>query len=78
MMVKKRKKRQVWSPWSIGLHKYISAVVAGTTLAKRLVFPGMTRVNPYSAGIDCGRQILTIKVYPRTVRVKLFLMAVDP
>ena len=57
-------------------------------------------LNPYSAGIDfgrqnmtsvriwssenwsseydvCRRQILTTKVDPRTVRVKLFLMAVD-
>ena len=33
--------------------------------------------NPYSAGIDFSRQNLT-KVDPRTVRVKIFLMAVDP
>ena len=26
----------------------------------------------------CRRQIQTTKVYPRTVRVKIFLMAVDP
>ena len=35
-------------------------------------------LNPYSAGIDFSRQILTTKVYPCTVRVKLFIMAVDP
>ena len=43
--------------------------------------------NPYSAGIDFSRQILTgidfsrqilaTKVDPRTVRVKTFLMTVD-
>ena len=27
---------------------------------------------------SCRRQILTTKVDPRTVRVKIFLMAVDP
>ena len=26
----------------------------------------------------CGRQILTTKVNPRTVRIKIFLLAVDP
>ena len=50
-------------------------------------------INPYSAGIDfsrqnltsgdvrfdiCRRQVLTTKVYPRTVRVKIFLMVLDP
>ena len=35
-------------------------------------------INPYSAGIDFSRQILTTKVDPRTVRVKIFIMAVDP
>ena len=39
-------------------------------------------VNPYSAGIDFShqnlRQILTTKVDPRTVRVEIFLMAIDP
>ena len=34
--------------------------------------------NPYSAGIDFSRQILTSKVDPRTVRVKVPLLAVDP
>ena len=48
--------------------------------------------NPYSAGIDlsrqnltstaesdvCRRQILTTKVDPCTVRVKQFVMIVDP
>ena len=34
--------------------------------------------NPHSAGIDFRRQILTTKVHPRTVRVKIFLMVVDP
>ena len=33
---------------------------------------------PYTAVIDFRRQILTSKVDPRTVRVKLFIMAVDP
>ena len=35
-------------------------------------------VNPYSAGIDFSRQNLTTKVDPRTVRIKIFIMAVDP
>ena len=38
-------------------------------------------VNPYSAEIESDvyrRQILTTKVDPRTIRVKIFLMAVDP
>ena len=34
-------------------------------------------LNPYSAGIDLSRQNLTSKVYPRTARVKIFLMLVD-
>ena len=34
--------------------------------------------NPYSAGIEFCRQILTTKVDPRTVRVEIFLIAVDP
>ena len=34
--------------------------------------------NPYSAGIDFSRQILTPKVDPRTVRVEIFLIAVEP
>ena len=33
---------------------------------------------PYSAGINFSRQILTSKIDPRTVRVNIFLMAVDP
>ena len=36
------------------------------------------RFNPYSAGIDFRRQIVTSKVDPRTVRIKIFLIAVDP
>ena len=37
------------------------------------------RFNPYSAGIDYRRQILTTKVDLRTVKVKkIFVMAVDP
>ena len=41
------------------------------------------RLNTYRAGIDsesdvCRRQILATKVDPRTVRVEIFLMAVDP
>ena len=34
--------------------------------------------NPYSAGIDFRRQILTSKIDPHTVKVKIFIMAVDP
>ena len=37
-----------------------------------------TSFIPYSAGINFSRQILTTKVEPRTVRVDIFLMAVDP
>ena len=37
-----------------------------------------TRINTYSARIDFRRQILTSKVNPRTVIVKIFKMAVDP
>ena len=40
------------------------------------------RVNPFSApfsaGIDFSRQNLTSKFGPHTVRVEIFLMAVDP
>ena len=45
----------------------------------------LQETNPYSAGIDfirqnltliCRRQILPPKVDPRTVRIKIFLMAV--
>ena len=35
-------------------------------------------VNSYSAGTDIRRQILTTKVDPRTVRVKIIIMVVDP
>ena len=45
-------------------------------------------VNPYSAGIDfrrqnmtyvlCRRQILTSKIDPRAVKVKIFIMSADP
>ena len=40
----------------------------------------LTLVNSYSAEIDFSRQnlILTTKVDLRTIRVKIFLMAVDP
>ena len=38
----------------------------------------ITMINPYSAGIDFSRQILTTKVDPRTVRVNIFIMVVDP
>ena len=41
-------------------------------------------INPQNAGIDfrtesdvCRRQILTTKVDPRTVRVKIFLLIAD-
>ena len=36
------------------------------------------RVKPYSAGIDFRRQNLTSIVDPRTVKIKLFPMDVDP
>ena len=39
---------------------------------------GYDNLNPYSAGIDFSRQILTSKVDPRTVRVQIFILAVDP
>ena len=40
----------------------------------------LINLNPYRAGIDFSYQnlILTTKVDPRTVRAKIFLMAVDP
>ena len=34
-------------------------------------------LNSFSAGSDFSRQILTTKVAPRTVRVKIFILAVD-
>ena len=38
----------------------------------------MMMFNPYSAGIDFSRrQILTSKIDPRNVRLKLFIMAVN-
>ena len=57
-----------------------------------VIVTGGSRFNPYSAGIDfsrqnltsvdesdvCRRQIVTTKVDPRTVRVNIFIMAVDP
>ena len=45
----------------------------------------IVKVKPYSAGIDFSRQNLTSVdvrfsrlVHPRTVRVKVFLLTVDP
>ena len=42
----------------------------------------VVRVNPYSAGIGFSRQnrgqILTSEVDPRTVRITIFMLAVDP
>ena len=35
-------------------------------------------LHPFSAEVDYGRQILTFKVDPRTERIKLFIMTVDP
>ena len=43
-----------------------------------MIVIGSERVNPYSAGIDFSRQNLTSIVDPRTVRINIFLMAVDP
>ena len=34
-------------------------------------------INTYSAGIDFSRQNLPSKVNPRTVKVNIFIMAVD-
>ena len=39
-------------------------------------YSGAMKLNPYSAGIDFRRQILTSKVDPRVVRVQLFILAV--
>ena len=39
---------------------------------------GTDTFNPYSAGIDFSRQILTTEVDPRTVKLKTFIMSVDP
>ena len=36
------------------------------------------RFNPYSTGTGFSRQNLTTRVGPGTVRVKIFIMAVDP
>ena len=39
----------------------------------------LVALNPYSAGIDFSRQNLTpSKMNPRSVRIKIFQMAVDP
>ena len=35
-------------------------------------------LNPYRAGIDLKCQNLTSDVYPRTVRINIFIIAVDP
>ena len=35
-------------------------------------------INPYSSEIYFRRQILTSKVYPRTVRVEIIIMTVVP
>ena len=48
------------------------------SINKGAIYSGVGGVNPYSAGIDFSHQNLTSKVDPRTVRVKIFLMAVDP
>ena len=45
-----------------------------TFFYKSLVFPKLC----HSKHETCRRQILTSEVDPRTVRVKTFLMAVDP
>ena len=38
----------------------------------------MQTVNPYSAGVDFRRQILTSKVDLRAILVKILKIAVDP
>ena len=35
-------------------------------------------INPYSEGIDFRRQIVLSKVHPHSVKIKIFVMAVDP
>ena len=35
-------------------------------------------IDPYNAGIDFSRQILTTKVYPHAVKSKTIIMVVDP
>ena len=44
---------------------------------KQTTFSNLLFTYIYSAGIDFRRQILTSKVYLRTVRVQIFIMAVD-
>ena len=34
-------------------------------------------LNPYSAGVDCSRQNLSPYVNPHTVRIKIFVLAID-
>ena len=53
-----------------------SKTIAGLKLAHCL--RRWPYINLYSARIDLKRQILTSKVYPHTVRVKIFIMIVDP
>ena len=51
------------------------------TCDKRYVYicvPDIGDINPYSAGTDFRRQILTTKVHTRAERIKIFIMAVYP
>ena len=55
---------------------FLNQIKTGNIVANNIY---INNINPYSAGIDFSRrQILTTKVNPRTVRIKIFLMAVDP
>ena len=46
-------------------------------MIKSKVISCVTDINPYSAETDFSRQILTSKVDPGTVRVKIYIMDVD-
>ena len=52
------------------MHKY--------NIKQHRVFQQQDSINSHSAGIDFKRQILTSKVDPRTVRVKMFIMVIYP
>ena len=61
------------------IHVRNSRFTAGDTDVSVHITRSVT-INPYSAGIDFSRQNLTStsKVDPRTVRLIIFLMVVDP
>ena len=63
--------------WVYGQHKYVNSYSAGIDFSRQnLTYTGD---KLWSSECDvCRRQILTSKVDPRAVRVKIFLMAADP